>query len=287
MVLARGGGTEKARKNAFRTVRPGRRRASEVMGTAGWRPQQLSRRARRTRSMSHARCAVSAREGARRGRSVRARARAHARACNLERPLPGPFTLHDYRALDYAVAGEHTVQYTADSTFSCGPPYWPWKGRKLFCGWPFVQPPCTRQLGNRQSDGSSAIVQPHASHCAAISVEYCGLNAMARASSRVRSAPSGSRSAEGKCRPLGSQHRSLQSTCPRYWQRGAHREQRCTGRARKARCSAATEQGLPHGHWVVYPTGSVSRCNHQHLSDSSACRLSRIAGRQAGSAREI
>ena len=37
-------------RNEFRTVRPGRRRASEVMGTAGWRPQQLSRRARRTRS---------------------------------------------------------------------------------------------------------------------------------------------------------------------------------------------------------------------------------------------
>ena len=29
----------------FVSIRPGRRRASEVTGTAGWRPQQLSRRA--------------------------------------------------------------------------------------------------------------------------------------------------------------------------------------------------------------------------------------------------
>ena len=37
-------------RDKCRTVRPGRRRASEVMGTAGWPPQKLSRRARRTRS---------------------------------------------------------------------------------------------------------------------------------------------------------------------------------------------------------------------------------------------
>ena len=49
-TLARHAPYTQTPRNESRTVRPGRRRASGVMGTAGWRPQQLSRRARRTRS---------------------------------------------------------------------------------------------------------------------------------------------------------------------------------------------------------------------------------------------
>ena len=55
-TLARHGPYTQTPRNEFRTVRPGRRSvrshgfvcyACYVMGTAGWRPQQLSRRARR------------------------------------------------------------------------------------------------------------------------------------------------------------------------------------------------------------------------------------------------
>ncbi len=41
-TLARHAPYTRTPRNEFRTVRPGRRRPSEVMGTAGWRPQQLS-----------------------------------------------------------------------------------------------------------------------------------------------------------------------------------------------------------------------------------------------------
>ena len=44
-TLARHAPYTQTPRNESRTVRPGRRRASGVMGTAGWRPQQLSRRA--------------------------------------------------------------------------------------------------------------------------------------------------------------------------------------------------------------------------------------------------
>ena len=49
-TLARHAPYTQTPRNECRTVRPGRRRASAVMCTAGWRPQQLSRRAWRTRS---------------------------------------------------------------------------------------------------------------------------------------------------------------------------------------------------------------------------------------------